>query len=301
MDIRLLLRVLVRFRYLAIAAVLLAGLAMIVSAARLNTSTWKLEFRQSLQYRSTSVLLVDGNQPSWLYAVTPGGSSDPAAPDGSSSIADPARLGGLTALYGFFVQSDAVRKLTGEDPRNSVVTETITADAGNGNREPLPLLAIIATGKSPSAATDLAGRATTAFQRYLVNRQADAQVLPADRVTLRVVNAPSPGELVAPRSYTRPIVAGMMILIAAIGLMLIIENLRPSAGPRLWADDGAPEPPAPRPRSRKATPASEPASAAKPRRRSRDRASGTAATAMAVNAPAASSSRSNSRSKAPTA
>jgi hypothetical protein len=256
MDIRLLLRVLVRFRYLAIAAVLLAGLAMIFSVARLNTSTWKLEYRQSLQYRSTSVLLVDGNQPSWLYAVNPGASSDPTAPGGSSSIADPARLGGLTALYGFFVQSDAVRKLTGEDPVNSVVTETITADAGNGNREPLPLLAIIATAKSPRAATDLAGRATSAFQRYLVDRQADANVLPADRVTLQIVNAPSPAELVAPRSYTRPIVAGLMILIAAIGLMLVIENLRPSAGPRARADEIVPEPPTPRPRARKPKPES---------------------------------------------
>jgi hypothetical protein len=285
MDIRLLIRVLVRFKYLAIAAVLVAGLAMTFSIARLDPSSMKLEYREKLQYTSTSVLLVDGNQPSWLYAVPPDGSGDPAVPSdaASGSIADPARLGGLTSLYGFFVRSDAVRKLTGDDPVNSVVTETITADAGNGNREPLPLLAIIATAGSPRAATDLAGRATTAFQRYLVTRQADAQVLPSDRVTLRVVNAPSDAELVAPRSYTRAVVAGLMTLIAAIGLMLLIENLRPAVGPaRPRFEDDAPPPPPPTPTAK---PEPQKTSASKPRRRSRDRATGAAATAsLAVKA-----------------
>jgi hypothetical protein len=58
-------------------------------------------------------------------------------------------------------------------------------------------------------------------------------------VTLQVVNKASPGLRVAPRSYTRPIVAGLLTLIATIGLMLILENLRPSEG---TGDDPAPAP-----------------------------------------------------------
>jgi hypothetical protein len=248
MDIRLLARVVSRFRYLALAGVLLAVAATVFSAARLDTRDWRLHFRQQLQYQSTAVLLVDGNRPSWLYAVppgTPGASATTTATTATTTgmIADPARLGGLTSLYGYFVQSDAVHRLTGNEPVNSVSAVTITADVGNGRRDPLPLLAVMATGGSPHAATDLDRRVTAAFQRYVRERQTEAHVSDQDRVTLRVVNAPSPGTRLAPRSYTRAIVAGLLTIIATIGLMLVIENLRPSTGPSPAGSD-APTPPA---------------------------------------------------------
>jgi hypothetical protein len=240
MDIRLFLRLIARFWYLAIVGVLLAGAATIFSAASLDTSNWQLTYRQQLEYQSTSVLLVDGKQPSWLYAVPPGSTDSPTTNTAAStSIADPARLGGLTSLYGYFVQSDAVRKLTGDDPINSVSAVTITADVGNGRRDPLPLLAITSTGASPRAATGLTRRVTHAFQRYVVQRQSGAHVAPHDRVTLQIVNKASLGTRVAPRSYTRPIVAGLLTLIATIGLMLLLENLRPSQG---TSDGPAPAP-----------------------------------------------------------
>ena len=72
MDIRLLIRLISRFWYIAILGVLLAVAATIFSAARLDTANWQLKYRQQLEYQSTAVLLVDGNQPSWLYAVPPG-------------------------------------------------------------------------------------------------------------------------------------------------------------------------------------------------------------------------------------
>jgi hypothetical protein len=240
MDIRLLLRLISRFRYIAIAGVVLAVAATIFSAARLDPSTWQLKYRQKLEYQSSSVLLVDGNRPSWLYAVPPGSpTTTTATATASSGIADPARLGGLTSLYGYFVQSDSVRKLTGDDPINSVSAVTITADVGNGRRDPLPLLQITATGGSPAGATDLARRVTRAFQQYVIDRQSAAHVSKQERVTLQVVNKPSPGTRVAPRSYTRAIVAGLLTLIATIGLMLLLENLRPSEGE---SDVPSPEP-----------------------------------------------------------
>src|SRR3978361_1459332 len=166
MDIRLFLRLIKRFWYLAFAGVLLAVAATIFSAARLDTSNMQLTYRQQLEYQSTSVLLVDGKQPSWLYAVPPGSTdTSKTTTAASSSIACPARLGGLTSLYGYFVQSDAVRKLTGDDPINSVSAVTITADVGNGRRDPLPLLPVTATRGSPAAATNLARRVTKAFKR----------------------------------------------------------------------------------------------------------------------------------------
>jgi hypothetical protein len=258
MDIRLLLRVIARFRYLAIFGVLLAGAAMVFSVARLDRSTWQLSYRQKLQYRSTAVLLVDGNRPSWLYAVPPGSTAAGASQDTTTTttegsdasggpIADPARLGGLTSLYGYFVQSDAVRRLTGDDAINSVGAETITADVGNGRREPLPLLAITATAGSRTGAVDLARRVTEAFRRYVLERQTRAQVSDDERVTLRVVNAPSPATLVAPRSYTRAVVAGLMVIVATIGLMLVIENLRPGSAARDAEGGVVPPPPPPPP------------------------------------------------------
>ena len=179
MDIRLLLRLISALLVPRNRRVILAVAATIFSAARLDTAHWQLKYRQQLEYTSTSVLLVDGKQPSWLYAVTPGSTNSPTATTtASNTIADPARLGGLTSLYGYFVQSDAVRKLTGDDPINSVSAVTITAAVGNGQRAPLPLLAITATGASPHAATDLTRRVTSAFQRYVVQRQSGAHVAP---------------------------------------------------------------------------------------------------------------------------
>jgi hypothetical protein len=231
MDIRLLLRLIARFRYIALVGLLLAVAATIFSAARLDASRWQLEYRQKLQYTSTAVVLVDGDQPSWLYAVPPADdSTSSSSAVTSSSLADPARLGGLTALYGYFVRSDAVRKLTGDDPINSVSAETITTAVGN-NTDPLPLLAITGTGGSPAAAMNLAGRVTTAFRNYVIRRQAAAGVSRKEGVSLQIVNAPRPGTLVAPRSYTRSIVAGLLTLIATIGLMLLLENLRPAGAP----------------------------------------------------------------------
>ena len=241
MDIRLLLRLISRFWYIALVGLALAVAATIFSAASLDSSNWQLSYRQKLQYTSTAVILVDGNQPSWLYAVPPGdttASSSSAA--SSSSLADPARLGGLTALYGYFVRSDAVRKLTGNDPINSVSSETITTAVGN-NTDPLPLLAITGTSGSPASARNLAERVTTAFRNYVAHRQAAAQVSRKEGVTLQMVNAPRLGTLVAPRSYTRSIVAGLLTLIATLGLMLLLENLRPSQATSN-DDDLAPEP-----------------------------------------------------------
>jgi hypothetical protein len=249
MDIRLLLRLISRFWYLAFFGVLLAVAATIFSAARLDTAHWQLKYRQKLEYQSTAVLLVDGNRPSWLYAVPPGTTgADPTTTTAASGIADPARLGGLTSLYGYFVQSDAVRKLTGDDPINSVSAVTITADVGNGRRDPLPLLAVTATGGSPLAATDLTRRVVKAFQHYVVARQANAHVSKQDRVTLQIVNRASHGTLVAPRSYTRAIVAGLLTLIATIGLMLLIANLRPEEEERELLEAPSPAPDAPRTR-----------------------------------------------------
>jgi hypothetical protein len=239
MDIRLLLRLISRFWYIAIVGLALAVAATIFSAARLDSSNWQLSYRQKLQYTSTAVILVDGNQPSWLYAVPPGDSTASSSSAASSSLADPARLGGLTALYGYFVRSDAVRKLTGDDPINSVSAETITTAVGN-NTDPLPLLAIIGTGGSPKAAQNLAQRVTTAFRNYVLHRQTVANVSRKEGVSLQMVNAPRPGTLVAPRSFTRSIVAGLLTLIATIGLMLLLENLRPSKGTS--DDDVVPEP-----------------------------------------------------------
>jgi hypothetical protein len=251
MDIRLLLRLISRFWYIAIAGLVLAVAATIFSAARLDPSNWQLEFRQKLQYTSTSVLLVDGNRPSWLYAVPPGTtSSSTTTTTPSTSLADPARLGGLTSLYGYFVQSDAVRKLTGDDPINSVSAVTLTADVGNGHQDPLPLLAITATGGSPAASQDLARRVTKAFQHYVSHRQTAAHVTAQAGVTLQMVNAPRAGKLVAPRSYTRAIVAGLLTLIATIGLMLLLENLRPGGDPLPSADKQPAPPEEPRRRHR---------------------------------------------------
>ena len=73
----------------------------------------------------------------------------------------------------------------------------------------------------------LANEAARAFKDYLTRKQADAGIPPAQRVQVQINNRASDATLLAGRKKTTPVVIFLTIMLAAIGLAFILENLRP--------------------------------------------------------------------------
>jgi hypothetical protein len=241
MDLRTYARIIRRFWPIAAGGAFFAVLLGVLSVAHVQGT--HLRWRQPLQYQSTSVLLVSADRPWWTMATLPPDSTSDAR-QAPAPIADPARLSGLAALYAFFVQSDAVRKLVGTSAARHVDAAAVNADLGNGNHDSLPLLQIVATAESGHGAIDLANRATAAFQKFVVGRQVAGAVPTPTRVKLEVMNTASQATLLQGRSYTRPFALVVGVLVMTAILMLAAENLWPSTpgpdGPRDDADDTEP-------------------------------------------------------------
>jgi hypothetical protein len=64
---------------------------------------------------------------------------------------------------------------------------------------------------------------------YVTNQQATSDVPKSQRVLLQVLNEPTPAVLVKARSKTRPVAAFLATLLMAIGLVFLLENVRPRA------------------------------------------------------------------------
>jgi hypothetical protein len=219
MDVRLILRVLTRFKVLVLAGLVLAlGLALL-SYVRVDIGDgFRVEYRSKEQWSSSTRLLV----------TTPGfrlGSLD------SSTTDVEARLPSLATVYSSFVTSDAVRRIMLEKGRIKGAVDAVALPAGGNSSAVLPIVNITAVSFTPRSTLELGNRAAAALQQYIDLRQEASGVPKGERIQLRVLNRAGALQLIQPRSKTLPVVVFLAVMFATVALAFVLENANPSVRP----------------------------------------------------------------------
>ena len=244
MDLRLLGRVLWRYRILMLAGWILAIIAAFFSIVKVSGDSQT--YRQSETFSAVEDIYVTERgfvegRTNLPEVPVPGGRGT------VPSTADPDRLAGLTTVYVQLVDSDPVRDILLRDGpvEGVVVAEQFTFDGGRGG---LPMIRLTAAGPTAASAIDLAHRQTAAFQEYIASEQERSRIKPEDRVQIEVLRRAASAEVVAGRSFVGAGIAFIAILAVFVAAALILNNIRsrgtPDAGDEWRVPDyraGAPD------------------------------------------------------------
>jgi formate-dependent nitrite reductase membrane component NrfD len=196
-DLRLYGRVISRFRWLVIGGFALALVLTFLTVFKVNLGghPW-LSWRSSKTYQATSKVL-----------LTP--TTDPNV---------------NATLYAQIVNSDVVRlPVLRKGPLGG--TYLASAVSGGSTVGPLPIIEIDSTSTNPYSATRLARNLTNQFLSYLITSQATTRR--SQRIHGQVITQPLRAVVTQGRKFTIPIVIFLSILVVALGLAFLLENLRP--------------------------------------------------------------------------
>jgi hypothetical protein len=232
-DFQLYAHVLWRFRMIVTAGLVLALALALLSMVRVSGNG--ISYRDSELWSSTMRLLVtqSGFPEGRLYGqelIAPGQAPD--APrqntDPKGPVVDPARFNSLAILYAELASSDPVRRVM---MRNGPFRGKIVATAGRDELSGtlLPLIDLAAISTSPRAAVLLTLRAADALNTFLQEQQRANDVPAADRVVVQSIVRPQAAQLFQPRSKTMPIVVFLVVMLGVLGLVFLLDNLRPPA------------------------------------------------------------------------
>jgi hypothetical protein len=218
MDLALHARVMWRFRLVIVAGLALAASLSILTVfkVRFDGATPRVTYRQQEVWQGYTTLL-----------VTPKG-----FPYGRTNIdenEDPSRYGSLAVIYARLATSDPVRRIMVRNGpiRGLIDASFVSATPMNPQGPPLPMITVSGTGPTAAAAGKLATRTAAAFLTYLSRQQEENAIPPDRRVRVEIVNRHQVPLLLEGRTKTLPIVIFLTVMLAAVGLAFILENLRP--------------------------------------------------------------------------
>lgn len=229
MDLRLYARVLWRFKPIVLMGLVLATTLALLSAVRISADG--VHYRQSELWSSTTRLGVTQTGFPWGRLFAQGAAAGQETPEQQAArlkipVADPNRLNNLAVLYAELAMSDPVRRLMRRDGPiggRIIATALVSGD----NRIMLPLVDLMAISTSPRAAVELAARSAKALQTYVREQQRVNKVPAADRVVVEQLVKPKGAKLFQPRPRTMPIVIFLAVMLAVVGLVFVLENVRP--------------------------------------------------------------------------
>jgi hypothetical protein len=168
--------------------------------------------------------------------------------------ADPARFMQLADLYTQLLGSDQVRKRIPEKPKPTQITAT--AVPATSGAPILPIIHLVTTAPSATGANNLNMNSIAALRDLLKEDQAKAGILPAQRIQLRILKAPTKGQLVAGPSKTGSILALILSIIGTIAATHALAAIRGVPGSKaLGPDEGEPDDGEPMPVRPEAEPA----------------------------------------------
>lgn len=176
-----------------------------------------VSYRQGQTWQATETVLVD--QPGGLYVTAQPGPS-----------ANPAWLASLTSLYAQIANSATIRsrvfpggiatKRTGDYRVSQVIDQS---------NAPLAVLTFDGTAATPDQSVGNAHRASFEFRSYIASQAAGSNVSGNRRVVVHVLSPASArtAKVVAGRKLTVPILVFLAVLLVALGLAYVLENLAP--------------------------------------------------------------------------
>jgi hypothetical protein len=224
-----------RFRVIVAIGFVLACVLALSSYARVSFKggSPRLSYRQSETWGATTTLFL--TQPGFPYGYTilpyaEAGKTVPGGAAGTQPVplyATPATFAQVAVYYAPFAQSDAFRALLrSRTPIRGIVQAQSVQQTGSYNT-PLPYINMTAYAANAGDAKTLANTAGTAFRDYIVGLQNANKIPAGKRVDIQVISRAHRALLSAGRRKTTPIVVFLTVLLAAIGLAFVLENLRP--------------------------------------------------------------------------
>jgi hypothetical protein len=140
--------------------------------------------------------------------------------------ADVNRFAGLSAYYAPFVRSDQYTAMLARETRApGVVNANAIVDPVHGTAEPF----ITLSGYSTNArdAVTLANIGSKTLINYVTAQQNANNIPASQRVVLQVLSKAESAAVSTGRKKTTPIVVFLTVLLAAVGISFVLENLRP--------------------------------------------------------------------------
>jgi len=229
-DLQLYFRVLWRFRLIMALGIILACVLSFLSYARISfkNGSPQVTYRQSETYQANSLLFL--TQPGFPYGYTVLPLNPTKVGTGSAELvpryADVGRFAGLAAYYAPFVRSDQyVTMLRHRTQVRGVVNAVSFIDPVSHASQPFITLSGFAKNAEDAVALSNVGSRTLIDY---VKRQQDANNIPkSQRVAVQILSQAGGANISTARKTTTPIVVFLTVLLAAIGLSFVLENLRP--------------------------------------------------------------------------
>lgn len=224
MNLTNMFRVIGRHRVLLVVGILVAALATLFTAFKLETGT--LEPRTQVEYRASTHLLV--SDPVSVFSSRNAATS---VPDGMTA-ATARDLASLTVVYAYLASSDEMVALVEEQVGPLREGEALTAQQrttqptseSNTGTYRLPILDIMGTSPDRARAQEISRAAAALFQTYAAAQQ-DAAVVPAEaRVQLPIIDERR-AEPLDGTSPALPVVAvALGVLLAFLALIFAVDN-----------------------------------------------------------------------------
>jgi hypothetical protein len=255
MDLRLYFRVIWRFRVIVAIGFVIACVLSLSSYARISFKRGSptLSYRQSETWKATTLLFLTQKGFPYGYTILPYAQAGKTIPGAAGTqqvprYATPGTFAQFAVYYAPFAQSDAFRAIVRKrTPVKGIVQAQSVLQTGSYNT-PLPYINMTGFAANARDAVTLANTASAAFADYIAGLE-DANKIPAGkRVDIEMISRAHGALLSAGRKKTTPIVVFLTVLLAAIGLSFVLENLRPRIR-QVATDDDVQQPAAARGRS----------------------------------------------------
>lgn len=201
-----------------------------------------LEYRTSATWQADQDILLttQGFPLGRAKATLESGGGDSAVIGEGDQLAVSARLIELAGLYAQLSSSDAVVALmeeTGPPVEGELSALQFTTPGGTG----LPAVRLQALASSPDEAIELVRRNSEAFETLVRERQRAAEIPASERVVLATLREAQVATEVSGRSLIAPVVAFLATLAFTVGLVLLLENVRPARAVATSSDADAPD------------------------------------------------------------
>jgi hypothetical protein len=204
-----------RFKWIFYCGLVLACLLAVLATARVSFGGGKptLTYRTPVIYTTQTKLFVTQAGFPWGRTVLPG------------SAADPTRFVFLAGIYATLANSNQIQTRLVNPGKSEALTAS--AEVDSQTQTALPVIDLISFAPSPRRAVEMAGQATSMLQQYVEAQQKSASIPANQRVLLQALPQRYKVTIATGRKKTVPIVVFMTVLLATIGLILALENIRP--------------------------------------------------------------------------
>lgn len=214
-----------RFKWISLGGFVLACLLAVFATARVSFSGGfpKLSYRTPEIYTTDTKILVTQAGFPWGRTVLPG--STAPAQRGATTYADPSRFVLLAGVYATLANSDQIQRQLVHPKDQEALTATPEYDTQT--QTALPIIDLVSLAPSQRRVVAMAQQASSMLKGFVQAQQKGAGIPAGQRVLLQTLQAPYRVTVAKGRKKTVPIVVFMTVLLATLGLVLALENIRP--------------------------------------------------------------------------